>query len=130
MKIGDRVILIDDNHRSLPRKGSLGTVLKVNEEDELDIKWDILGQTSNIWIEPKRVNLICDQSVCSNNIKNGGIKVDSFKQYLEKHRDVFFTIGIVLVLDHFVFGGAFKEKLQAIVDSFLSKRTKEITNGK
>ena len=56
--------------------------------------------------------------------------MESLKQYLEKNRDIFFTIGIVLILDHFVFGGAFREKLRAIVDSFLDKKTKEITNGK
>ena len=56
--------------------------------------------------------------------------MDSFKAYLENHRDVFFTIGIVLVLDHFIFSGVFREKLKNIIDSLLDKKTKAIVNGK
>ena len=56
--------------------------------------------------------------------------MESFKQYLEKHRDVFFTLGVMLVLDHFVFAGAFREKIKQLVDSLLDKKTKEITDGK
>ena len=59
-----------------------------------------------------------------------GDTMNSMKEYLEKHRDVFLTIGIVLILDHFVFEGAFREKLKSITESFLDKKTKELTDGK
>ena len=61
--------------------------------------------------------------------QNDGGNMDSFKKYLEKNRDMFFTIGIVLLLDHFVFGGAFREKLKGIIDGFLDNKTKAIENA-
>ncbi len=56
----------------------------------------------------------------------GATKMESIKQYIDKHRDIFLTIGIVLLLDHFVFQGAFTDKLKKIVDGFLDKKTKEM----
>lgn len=54
----------------------------------------------------------------------GGIMMDSLKQYITKHRDIFFTIGFILVLDHFVFGGAFKKKLEDFIHSILDRQIK------
>lgn len=51
--------------------------------------------------------------------------MDAIKLYIEKHRDIFLTIGVVLILDHFVFGGAFREKLKNIIDNFLDKKVIE-----
>ena len=51
----------------------------------------------------------------------------AIKEYAEKHRDLLITIGVVLILDHFVFSGAFTEKLKKIVDGFLDKKVKEVS---
>lgn len=59
--------------------------------------------------------------------KEKGGYMNSLKEYISKHRDIFFTIGFILVLDHFVFNGAFKKKLEDFIHSFLDKQTvKEI----
>lgn len=55
-----------------------------------------------------------------------GETMDAIKSYLEKHRDIFLTIGIILILDHFIFAGAFKDKLKSIIDGFLDTKAKEI----
>jgi len=43
--------------------------------------------------------------------------------YVEKHRDVLFTIAVVLVLDHYVFEGKFRQKIEDMVEGFLKKNT-------
>ena len=56
-------------------------------------------------------------------LTKGEHMIDSMKEYVTKHRDIFFTIGFILILDHFVFGGAFKEKIQDLIHKFLDKQT-------
>lgn len=76
--------------------------------------------------------IIADGCACSNTwkLKEKESVMESLKKYFETHRDLFFTIGIVIILDHFIFGGAFRERLKGLVDSFLTQRTKAITDGK
>lgn len=52
--------------------------------------------------------------------------MDYFKGYLVKHRELLMGLGLALVLDHYIFGGAFKEKLQKIVHSILDKTEKKL----
>ncbi len=55
-----------------------------------------------------------------------GVTMESIKAYLDKHKDIFLTIGVILVLDHFVFGGVFREKLKNMINGFLDCKTKEL----
>ena len=54
-----------------------------------------------------------------------------FKDYIKAHRDLLFTVVFVLLLDHFVFGGAFKEKLQSVVGGLMKKAENQlgVTDG-
>ena len=52
--------------------------------------------------------------------------MEAIKSYFDKHRDIMLTIGIILILDHFVFSGAFTEKLKKMIDSFLDKKASEV----
>jgi hypothetical protein len=45
----------------------------------------------------------------------------NFKNYVLKYKDWFFTIGMLLLVDHFVFNGAFKKKVQERVSKVLEK---------
>jgi hypothetical protein len=49
----------------------------------------------------------------------GGKFMNSLKAYVEKHKDMFFKIAFVAILDHFLFDGAFRDKLKNLVDRFL-----------
>ena len=101
--------------------GSDGEELILRGFDKTNSPVKVENETEDyVWKTLKKVSLIKPK---------GGFEMESFKQYLEKHRDSFFTIGVVLVLDHFVFAGAFREKLKQMVDSILDKKTKAITNG-
>jgi len=53
-------------------------------------------------------------------------KVSELRAYFTKNSGVIFTVALVILADHFVFGGAFREKLKSIVDSFLNKAGKQI----
>lgn len=52
--------------------------------------------------------------------------VGELRAYFTKNSGVIFTVALVILADHFVFGGAFRDKLKSIVDSFLNKATKQI----
>ena len=47
--------------------------------------------------------------------------MNSFKQYLDKHRDMIFTIALVFVADHYILGGALKERLRKLLEGILTK---------
>jgi len=52
--------------------------------------------------------------------------IDSVKTYLKKHEDTIITIIILILIDHFIFNGAFRDKLNKIVETMISKVTKKI----
>ena len=58
--------------------------------------------------------------------KTGGAKMEALKKYLDKNSDAFFTLAIVVVLDHFVLGGALREKIKNILESILDSKTKKL----
>lgn len=48
------------------------------------------------------------------------------KGYFNKHQDMIFTTALVILVDHFVFKGAFREKIKALVDKFLVAAEKKL----
>lgn len=48
------------------------------------------------------------------------------REYFIKHRDLLMGLTVVLLLDHFIFEGAFREKIKRIVHSFLDKAENKI----
>lgn len=53
---------------------------------------------------------------------NKGVKVmNSFKIYLNEHKDFIFTLMLIFIADHFLLGGALKEKLKATTEKFLDR---------
>lgn len=58
--------------------------------------------------------------VFENNKKKEGI-MNSFRAYLDKHRDLIFTVALVFLVDHYFLGGAFKERLQKLLGGVLDK---------
>ena len=47
------------------------------------------------------------------------ISMSHLKEYFTKYRDTLLTIGLVVVLDHFIFQGAFRSKIQKAVEKLL-----------
>lgn len=52
--------------------------------------------------------------------------LDSVKEYLKENKQIIMTIAVVLIVDHLVFGGAFREKVKSLVDGLLSKAQKQL----
>lgn len=43
------------------------------------------------------------------------------QQFVKDNRNVVYTIALVVLVDHFVFGGSFREKLKQMMDKLLNK---------
>jgi len=52
--------------------------------------------------------------------------MDSLKAYFKKHEETYITLAIIILIDHFVFGGAFREKIHTLVDGLLSRTSKKL----
>jgi hypothetical protein len=52
---------------------------------------------------------------------------DMIKKYWVEHQDVLMTVGIVMLVDHFLFGGALREKIKTTLENFLTKADKKIS---
>lgn len=52
--------------------------------------------------------------------------MDSLKQYFGKHRDLFITMAVIFLADHFLFGGKFKQKITESVEKLLDKSIKTL----
>lgn len=59
-------------------------------------------------------------------VSNGGNMFDSVKEYVKENRSILMTIGVALLVDHLVFGGAFREKVKSIIDSMLNTAQKKL----
>lgn len=49
-----------------------------------------------------------------------------FKSYLEDHRDTIFTLVLILLVDHYVFKGAFAETIKSAFSKIIDKAHKKI----
>lgn len=56
-------------------------------------------------------------------------KMNYVKEYFVKHRELFMGLFVVILLDHYIFKDAFREKLQQIVHGFLDKTQKKLAEG-
>lgn len=45
----------------------------------------------------------------------------SFREYLNQHRDMIFTVALVFICDHYLLGGALKERLKSLLEGILNK---------
>ena len=52
---------------------------------------------------------------------------NSIKSYIEKNQDTFFTIAIVILLDHYLFEGALRSKIKTSVEGMIERF--ELTPG-
>lgn len=51
------------------------------------------------------------------------------KDYFVRHRELILTIGLLVVVDHYLFRGAFKEKLRGIVHKLLEGAENKLEHG-
>ena len=58
--------------------------------------------------------------------KRGSNMLQDIRAYIKDNRQVLYTVAFIVALDHFVFNGAFRERLKGLVDGML-KRVEEKT---
>lgn len=45
----------------------------------------------------------------------------AFRDYLEQHKNMIFTVVLALLADHYVFNGIFREKIKSLINKLLDK---------
>lgn len=55
-----------------------------------------------------------------------GSFMDSLRNYLNNHKDLIYTLILAFLADHYVLGGAFREKIKAVVEKLLDKAQQKI----
>lgn len=55
--------------------------------------------------------------------------LENVKGYVDKHRDIIFTIGLVVLIDHFMFKGALRQRIQGSIEGVLKKVEEKIQKG-
>lgn len=48
-------------------------------------------------------------------------KMSMVREYINKHRDVIFTLGVALLVDHFILNGALRHRIQRVIEAALAK---------
>lgn len=52
--------------------------------------------------------------------------LNDLRSYVKDNRQLLYTIALVVALDHFLFNGAFRERIKGLVESLLSSAEKKI----
>ena len=52
--------------------------------------------------------------------------MDFLKNYFTKHQDSLMTLAVIILLDHFLFDGAFRNKIKGMVDNLINKTEKNL----
>lgn len=53
----------------------------------------------------------------------------SVENYIERHKDMIYTIAIVLLADHFFFKGKFRVKAEQMVESLIDRASGKVASG-
>lgn len=53
--------------------------------------------------------------------KGGKTMFDNVKGYVDKHKDMLFTLGLVILVDHFLFQGALRTRIKTSIEGVLKK---------
>lgn len=115
LNIGDTVEFTDKfPHLS----GHRGTILKIVPHYHLGEPGYIISgknpDTPYHNANGERFKLIAPPSKGSNMLQD-------IRSYVKENRQVLYTVAFIVALDHFVFNGAFRERLKGLVDGMLKK---------
>jgi len=120
LKVGDTVEFTD---RFKTLEGHTGTILKVvpNYHDG-GPGYCISGKPPGTLYHNKGGNwfkLITPAPKGSNMLQD-------IRSYIKDNRQVLYTVAMIVVLDHFLFNGAFRERIKALVEKALSGVEKKV----
>ena len=52
--------------------------------------------------------------------------METIKGYFKKHEETCMTLAIIILVDHFIFNGSFRQKIKDLVDGLLTKTSKKL----
>lgn len=139
-KAGDIVRLISTNASyNYTNRDALCKVLQVKPSGDLEVyvvaRRDARPITKNNYVVAANQFYVATNEEIKEfglAVPQGEKKMKFFNQvsdYVEKHKDILFTVALVLVLDHYVFDGKFKSKIEDLVSGFLSKHAPTLPTG-
>lgn len=114
-KVGDLIEVValpSDSASGELTKGSLYTVLSIPYPGAVVI----FNNRGMHWI----INTSFIKHALNKQTK-GPAMLDTVKDYLKENKSIIMTIAVALIVDHLVFGGAFREKVKALVNGLLDK---------
>lgn len=121
-KIGDQVKVIELQDQGVSLIGQEGRIIRI-EYDQYLVQFS--SKLSPF--------LHSDGGLCYNFyesklklITKGSTMLNDIKQYFGKNKDIFFTLGAVLILDYFLFNGAMRKKVQEVVEKMLNHCEKKV----
>lgn len=113
LKVGDKVRVVNKTEKYIGY--SIGEIATVAAVRGGDIVVDFDDKRKTFYTELRELKLIKGESY-----------MDSIKDYLKEHKSILMTIGVVLLVDHLVFDGAFREKVKEIINKMLGKVEKQL----
>lgn len=101
-----------------------GTVYRLNtSNNEVPVRWE--NGSVNYYKEYDLV-LVSEKEPMPEKQTKGVPMLESIKSYVKENKNILLTIGVALILDHLVFGGAFRQKVQELVEGMLGKAKKQL----
>jgi uncharacterized protein (DUF2164 family) len=97
-------------------------VIRLQERESLR---DALGRPAIIGTAPTYSNGTTPFQI-QNKQQEKKPMLSRLKDYLRKHEDIFFTLAIAMLVDHFFFNGAFRQKIEAIVEKMLDSVSRRV----
>ena len=101
----------------------LKTASQAQQQAMLDQMWGSLG---NIWPPPSPQSPTYCGIPITEMLKPKIKKEEkgmfqNVKDYIGKHRDMLFTLGLIVIVDHFLFNGALRERIKGSIEGMLKK---------
>jgi len=68
----------------------------------------------------------CERWILIEEAKKGSTMTKYVKEYFEAHKDTVFTVALIVLLDHFILGGALRDKIKAMVEKLINGAEKKL----
>jgi len=99
--------------------------------DEADVPLGTEGEVKKVE-SPAKIRVLFDNGVewdlhSKELTIKGGSKMETLKNYFKKNSETFITLGIIILVDEYIFGGALREKVKSLLEKLLGQTTKKLT---
>lgn len=101
------------------------------DSHSMDLNKSVAGNVGLLNLQEYRARKMSLGMQNSKEINKKEIKKMGFiKEYFNKHKELFMGIALAVILDRYLLGGAFQERLKRIITSFLDKAETTLNSDK